>query len=307
MRQDYPHYKIRRRKRCTFLAHLLVLVLLFLASQDARATSRALVVGISNYDRMTTGWATIHGANDVDLLLPRLKKNGFTDIATLTDKKATKKNIVGALQTLARRSRPGDKIYFHFSGHGQPVRDDNGDEGKGKGFDESIVPYDACRDNLKMNGTYNGQNHLIDDELSLLLDDIKKKLGPEGELMVVVDACYSRGIQKDESTDVDPELMRYVRGTDIPFMPRGTISTPYPKNFTPGARMYVITACDSNERNIEYRSPTGKIYGSLSYYIYTLLKTDADFTRWSECFRDKKYLNTGIFQSSQHPSVKVFD
>lgn len=270
------------------------------------ATERALLVGIGKYDRIKTGWNIIHGDNDVALLRPLLAKRGFSDIVTLINEQATKDRIVGALKAFADRCQQGDKVYFHFSGHGQPIRDDNRDEGRTKKYDESIIPYDACRDSRKMNGKYVGQYHLIDDELCPLLDAIKRKLGPEGELFVVVDACFSKGIQKDEMTDIDPELFRYIRGTNIAFAPPGRITVKSPEGFSKGAKLTVVTACRENERNFEYKAPSGKMYGSLSYYISILLKSDTDFSRWRKCFRDKAYLGRGIFQAIQHPSVEVF-
>lgn len=270
------------------------------------ATNRALLVGIGKYDRMKTGWSVIHGDNDVALLLPLLKKRGFDDIVTLTNEKATKARIVKELTLLAKRCQEGDKVYLHFSGHGQPIRDDNNDEGVLKKYDESIIPYDACRDSRKMNGTYSGQYHMIDDELCPLLDAVKRKLGADGELFVAVDACFSKGIQKDEMTDIDPELIRYVRGTNYAFTPPGRITVKSPKGFTKGAIITVVTACQDNERNFEYKAPSGRMYGSLSYYISILLKSNADFSRWRRCFSEKSYINRGIFQSIQHPSIKIF-
>ena len=285
---------------------LIVTFLLSVSVFTGLATNRALLVGIGKYDRMKTGWNVIHGDNDVALLQPLLKKRGFGDIITLRNEQATKARIVEALIQLAERSEKGDKVYFHFSGHGQPIRDDNHDEGVLKKYDESIIPYDACRDSRKMNGTYSGQNHLIDDELCLLLDAIKRKLGNDGELFVAVDACYSKGIQKDEMTDIDPELIRYVRGTNYAFTPPGRITVKSPKEFTKGAILTVVTACQENERNIEYKAPSGKIYGSLSYYTSILLKSNADFSQWRKCFSEKSYMNRGIFQSFQHLSFEIF-
>ena len=159
----------------------LILIVLFSAPVlSGLATNRALLVGIGKYDRMKTGWNVIHGDNDVDLLRPLLQKRGFSDIVALTNEQATKAKIVNELNALAERCQSGDNVYFHFSGHGQPIRDDNGDEGKSKKYDESIIPYDACRDSRKMNGKYVGQYHLIDDELCPLLYSIKLKLGQDG-------------------------------------------------------------------------------------------------------------------------------
>lgn len=288
------------------IRRLLLIVLLSVTAMSCLATERALLVGIGRYDQAKTGWNIIHGDNDVALLQPLFQKQGFSDIVILANENATKAKIVDALKALAQRCKRGDKVYFHFSGHGQPIRDDNRDERKGKKYDESIIPYDACRDSRKMNGKYAGQFHLIDDELCPLLDAIKRKLGADGELFVAVDACFSKGIQKDEMTDLDPDLLRYIRGTNYAFTPPGRISVAKPKDYTPGAKLTVVTACQENERNMEYKAPNGKMFGSLTYYISILLKSDADFNRWRRCFQNRDYVNRRIFQSFQHPSIEIF-
>ena len=285
-------------------------ILVVISLVSVNATNRALIVGIGNYDQLATGWTKIHGDKDVELLKPLFEKRGFTDIVTLINEQATKRSIVEALVDLEKRSQPGDKIYFHFSGHGQPVRDDNHDEMGGKKYDESIIPYDACRDNLKMGGKYEGHNHLIDDELSPLLNNIKVKIGTKGELFVVVDACYSKGIQKDEVTDIDPDILKYTRGTDQPFVPKTGSkyleNIPKPKEFVRNGNMTVVTACQSNESNYEYKVDARTRYGSLSYCIYILLKTNADYSRWRGFFENSEYLGRNIFQPIQHPSIEIF-
>lgn len=288
----------------------LIIIIFTMVAFITNATNRALLVGIGLYDQMKTGWSQIHGDKDVELLKPLLKKQGFHDIVAITNSEATKAAIVKELKSLAERSKPGDKIYFHFSGHGQPVRDDNKDEEKfGKKYDESIVPYDACRDNLKMGGKYVGQNHLIDDELAPLFDAIKKKIGKKGEFLVVIDACYSKGIQKDEVTEIDPDILKYARGSDQPFVPKpGSVylaNLPKPKEFSAGSEIIVITACGSEESNYEYKVNQNLRYGSLSYYISLLLKKDADFSRWKEMFIKRDYAKRKIFQSIQHPSIEI--
>ncbi|MBD5270232.1 MAG: caspase family protein [Bacteroides sp.] len=285
----------------------IVLVFVFLMTVvSSSATNRALLIGIGKYVRLKTGWNVIHGDNDVALLQPLLAKQGFTDMTVLINEQAIKARIVDELRNLASRCKDGDKVYLHFSGHGQPICDDNHDEGNGKKYDESIIPYDACRDSRKMNGTYRGQYHLIDDELCPLLDNIKRKLGMTGHLFVVVDACYSKGIQKDEFTETNPEVLRYLGGTDVAFTPPGRIPVKTLKGFTPGAKMTVVTACQETERNVEYKAADGKFYGSLSFYISILLKSDADFNKWRECFHTGAYRKRGIFQPSQHHSIEVF-
>ncbi len=116
---------------------LILTFITFLSAFDIYAENRALLVGIGQY-KHGTGWAAIHGDADVDLLESNLKANNYNDITVLKNSQATKSAIIRELSSLAIRCKPGDKVYFHFSGHGQPVTDCNGDEGE-KGVDESIV------------------------------------------------------------------------------------------------------------------------------------------------------------------------
>ncbi len=283
---------------------IIVFVLTCLSVVGLFADNRALLVGIGRYP-VYTGWSEIHGDADVRLLAPALKDKGYSDVKTLVNSEATKAAIVRELKSLTKRCKAGDKVYFHFSGHGQPVLDINGDEGK-KGFDEAIVPYDACKTiTSKVKGNYyNGENHLIDDELNPLFSDIKNKLGKNGELFIAIDACYSDDMERapgTEEADLPP-----TRGTNEKLDVKKTAdwtSMPKPKAYTPGARMYVVSACKSNERNFEYKAKDGKTYGSLTYFFFNELKDSANFKTWCDRIETKDY-KLHVFKSFQHPQVK---
>lgn len=286
---------------------IIVFVLTCLSVVGLFADNRALLVGIGRYP-VYTGWSEIHGDADVRLLAPALKDKGYSDVKTLVNSEATKAAIVRELKSLAKRCKAGDKVYFHFSGHGQPVLDINGDEGK-KGFDEAIVPYDACKTiSSKVKGNYyNGENHLIDDELNPLFSDIKNKLGKNGELFIAIDACYSDDMERapgTEEADLPP-----TRGTNEKLevmKTRAWTSMPKPKSYTSGAKMYVVSACKSNERNFEYKARNGKTYGSLTYYIHSLMERSMDFNIWSTSIETKKLSTPKIFQNFQHPQCQKY-
>lgn len=285
-------------------------------SATVLAANLALLVGIGKYDREKTGWSQIHGDKDVALLRQELLNNGFkeTDIVTLVNAGATKKEIFGELENLAKRCRPGDVVLFHFSGHGQRVSDLNGDEADG--WDEAVVPYDACKTPKFKNGErfYNGENHLIDDELNPLLDNIKRKIGPKGYLLVTVDACYSRGIEMESTGSfpkVDAERIGKARGADDVFHIKSDPSSrkaPKPKGFSKGGRMAVITACREDERNFQYKLPNSKIeYGSLSYSLYLLMRRRVKLREWERYFKEKEFEKDRIFCSEQHPKIVIYE
>ncbi len=275
-----------------------------------------MIVGIGEYDTERTGWSRLHGDKDVDILVDGLLKNGYDrkDIIIFKNQEATKSAIVNGLKRLAALCNSGDQVFFHFSGHGQPVTDLNGDEAKE--FDESIVPYDAYRSpRYKIDKKYyQAENHLIDDELNLLFNKILVKIGKRGTLFVSIDACYSQGLEMDDETSLSQEETLYagpLRGTSQIFRVSKSIhlkNLPMPGKFTRGGKLIVVSACKSDERNFEYRVPdTNLIYGSLSYYIADLLKKDANFSRWKKCFNEKKYQGRKIFVDAQHPTIKVYN
>lgn len=292
-----------------------VLTLLFalMVTIGCFATNRALLVGIGKYPKQTTGWKVIHGDADVALLKPLLVQQGFTDIHTLVNAEATKGAILSELNKLVASAKPGDKIYIHFSGHGQPIEDANGDEIEDDfPFDQSFIPYDAYRSPIK--GKYSGERHLIDDELTPILNKLKTKVGKNGGVFMAVDACYSRGMERGEGPELeaidDPDVLNSARGCGPrdAFVVPGRTSylkrVPKPKRFTPGnGTLTVVSACKADQRNFEYKV-NNRMYGSLSYYIATLLKNSADFSVWANAFTNHGYQSTGIFKY-QTPTIEI--
>lgn len=265
---------------------LLVFILLF--ANNAWGQSRyALLIGIGDYPE-GSGWNKIHGNNDVSIIKPTLIRQGFPEeaIILLLDTAATKTNILKSLDDLAARLRSGDVAYIHFSGHGQQVSDLNGDEEDG--FDEAWIPYDA---NKKYEaGVYEGNNHLIDDELNAIFTRLRVRVGARGKIIVVADACHSgsgsRGRHDDEV---------FVRGTGDKFiLPRQTnniIKKPEPTEWL------FVAACKPYQTNYEYRTPEGDYYGVLSYTIANEQK-QLDICKYSELLRE---WSKSVSEKSRYP------
>lgn len=269
------------------MKRILFIITISIFTQLVKAQNkRALLVGISDYQCINKygGWNNIHGKNDVDLLSTTLKDNGVS-VSCLSDKEATKSGITKALNKLLSQCKSGDIVYLHFSTHGQPFEDISGDEDDG--WDESIVPVDAPIEYTK--GKYEGENHLIDDELNEYCTKIRKAIGTNGTLYVVIDACHagkaSMGIEED-----------VIRGTKAGFTRSGRYYRPqkleksnyYNIPSSPSlGKVVFIEACRSYQVNKEIVEG-GKYYGALSYYINQVLSNRilSKDTQWVEAVKD---------------------
>lgn len=134
---------------------------------------KALLVGI-NY--VGTSSALRGCVNDVLALQTLLQDNGYAKegIKTLLNREATRANILNSLNNLIEHSEPGDRLFFHYSGHGTQTTDIDGDEADG--LDEALVPND-----------YKTAGLILDDELN----EIIEKLPANRTLLVLLDCCHS--------------------------------------------------------------------------------------------------------------------
>ena len=230
-------------------------ILIIISSTLTFAEKRALVIGIGTY-APDSGWDAINGDNDIALVQEMLQANGFSlnHIATLQNEQATYQNIQQALRALCQSAQKDDVIYIHFSGHGQQITDINHDEEDG--YDESWVPYDAP---IQPSDTYHGERHLTDDELNHSLSSLSQKVGTNGKITVISDACHSgTGTRKIGEANI--------RGTSAKFLLTKTTKAQY----TPQQEHWLhLSACMDGECNRQFIHD-GKAYGSLTYTLYLL-------------------------------------
>ena len=278
---------------------LLIISLLCLVSLVASAQrKRAFMVGISHYDTALTGyqWNNINGVEDVNLLSPILKKQGFT-LTTLLDEQATYDNITNQLSRFAEKTKKGDIVYLHFSAHGQPVEDTNGDEEDG--WDEAIIPIDAYK--LYKKSVYEGKKHLLDDQLNKYVQKIREKIGPTGFLYVVIDACHA-----GTSSRANDET---VRGTKVGFTYNNKVFKPSTQKkshykIEASAKMshvLYLEACRPDQINTEIKID-GKRYGPLSYNIAKALQVKAISTNANDFLNSVKasIINGGFWPNNQN-------
>lgn len=243
---------------------------------------RTLLIGIGHYPN-GSGWQEISSTNDIGLLKEMLSSY---DLQVLLDEEATHDNIKESIISLCKKTHKGDTILIHFSCHGQQMLPLN-DKEEIDNLDEALVPYDAYSTKTQ---TYDGRNHLRDDEMKNYLNSIRKAAGTNGLVLLTIDACFSDSMDKGSpkgktkyrggasifgANGLSCEKLQYlldhrtVEEVDPPLKKRGF------------ADILILSACKSFQRNREVII-RGKGYGSLSYAMYYSYKNFGmtDLHRW---------------------------
>jgi metacaspase-1 len=247
--------------------HLLLCLLSFFSYSFSQEKKIALVVAVGTYpDR--SGWDGLSSRNDLRYIKTALKNNGFKekDIDTLKDERATKKAIMLAIDRLINRAGKGDVVVFHFSGHGQQIFDDDKKRDELDGYDEAIIPYDAKARYDAVD--YQGQNHIRDDELNEKFILLRDRIGADGSLLVLLDACHSgtatrggvtrvRGMKDAlQAPEYRPNTSASSRNADRFFSESAALNVL--------SKMVVISASSHDQLNYETDDGVDGV-GSLSY------------------------------------------
>lgn len=147
--------------------------------------NKALLVGINKYpDPRNELRGCINDILDMEHFITETNKVYIKqDVKKLTDRQATKKEIVSQLKWLVEGAQAGDQLLFHYSGHGAqaptlyPKLESDG-------LDEIICPYD-----------FDGSNAttLRDKEFAQLFARIPKGV----HFVWISDSCHAEDLSRD--------------------------------------------------------------------------------------------------------------
>lgn len=220
---------------------------------------RALLVGINRYPD-----APLRGCiNDVVDMAKHLHGHGFddTEISLLTDRRATARNVTAALQRLVSGVKRGDRIYFHFSGHGVQVPTRNPQQ-ELDGMDEAICPVDF--------DWSNEATILRDKELF----EIFKGL-PEGvEAVWVSDSCHSGDLSRGMHPAEKPRFMDPPEDVawELEVVKRRVLRRrPLGRRSTERLNIALISGCAPNQTSAD-ATFGGRYNGALTYNLIQALK-----------------------------------
>jgi len=140
---------------------------------------KALFIGINYFGTQAELKGCINDVKNVSALV--CQRFGFNNCTYLTDdqqdpsKKPTYDNIINGMKWLVEGAKPGDSLFFHYSGHGGTAKDSESDEIDG--FDETILPLD-----------YSSKGQIVDD---VIYENLVKPLPQGCRLTAVFDSCHS--------------------------------------------------------------------------------------------------------------------
>lgn len=222
-------------------------------------TQKALLVGINTYPSSPLA-GCIHDIQDMATFL--VEKAGFkeAEIRLLADSRATTPAIRARLNWLLKDLAPGDRILFHYSGHGAQVatRDIKGEV---DGLDECICPVDF---------DWTDPHMIRDKEFHALFARI-----PAGVHFVwISDSCHSgdlsRDLQRVRAMPSPPDIAwrtRVAQGQGR--------KARKPAEGLPGS---LISGCQDHQTSAD-ATFNGRPNGALTYFLLRELRRQGGTTR----------------------------
>jgi hypothetical protein len=224
--------------------------------------NKALLVGINKYP--TPGNELRGCVNDIldmqHYIAETNKVFAKENIKTLTDSRATKKEIVNQLKWLVADTAPGDSILFHYSGHGAqvPTRFHNVER---DGLDEIICPYD-----------FDGSDATTfrDKEFAQLFACIPKEV----HFVWISDSCHAEDLSREplQANDLNKTCYRNFHGA-APIMSRVDHDT-FNESLSPIVQPLngaLLSACASHELSAD-AIINNRFNGAFTYYLIQNLK-----------------------------------
>jgi len=200
----------------------------------AYAEDRALVIGINKYQYIGELPGCVKDATNIQQTFANLNIYQYSQTRILTDEQATRQAILDGLEWLSAGSKPGDKVLFYFSGHGDQQVDKNGDE-PDDGLDETLCPVDTSLTTRA--------NMIIDDEIDSYLQRLKDR-----KVLVIIDACHSGTITKGRPLPKGVKFKTPFLASSLPEKKGATIEAAVTKpSGEMSGEMVVYTAVGANQ------------------------------------------------------------
>jgi hypothetical protein len=169
----------------------------------------------------------------------------------------TRTNIIKQIEWLVAGLKPGENVYFHFSGHGGLTEDKNNDEKSGK--DSCIYPIqDKQCEKIK----------IIDDELR---EKLVNKIPTDSKCFAVLDCCHS-------GTGLD---LRYKYNFS-----NNKINTSTDLNYTDTLGSVIfLSGCKDIQKSADVQS-NGSAWGALTNTLTSIWNQSGTPISWADLIRE---------------------
>ena len=187
-----------------------------------------------------------------------IKKSPKDVVATNKSITPTYNTMVSYIKLLKNKTYENDVVYFHYSGHGSYVRDQNNDERDGK--DECLVPID-----------YNKYGFITDD----LIKSVIKDCNPKCKVIMVIDACHS-ATMADLRYQLDcksVQLEQNQTDSNAYLYQNWSYNFEYAENhkYSDSNNVFTISGCRDNQTSADAWI-NNKYQGALSYHFMKTLE-----------------------------------
>ncbi|MEM7476517.1 MAG: caspase family protein, partial [Planctomycetota bacterium] len=297
--------RLARSLRCVSAAWTLLFFLpLGLRAQDTEGGKYALLIGVDEYANLSPAEQLDGSANDIALISSVLTSRFNFDqdnIIQRLNSEATGAGIRSAFAELVEKieslpdNSPTAQVYFHFSGHGSQILDQeegHQDRDEQDGLDETLVPHDAERQG--------GAQDIRDDEINDLINQVVgDPENPKARVILVYDCCHS-GSGARGATKVR-QLSRKIADSSKP-------ENVTRKRLPPG--VVFLSACHETEVEPEFQE-NGKTYGLLTRFLSQVLTEHASLSELSydslhDAIRSRYQTNRKVVQAP-HPQLEASD
>lgn len=232
--------------------------------------NRAFLVGINKYNCGQNLNGCVNDVTDMSQFL--LNKCGFraTDIQMVTDSRATTVAIETGLRWLVTGLHAGDRVLFHYSGHGAQMP--LGGIGEYKGLDDVICPCDFNWD----------PNYAISDQY---FHNLFSSVPTGVELVWVSDSCHagdldremsdftSNGLRQSRTMLRPPEVvLKILASRDLNIQPMSITKAASSLN-----NVALIAGCHSDQTSADAYF-NGRYNGALTHFLLQQLNQEDGLT-----------------------------
>ncbi|WP_443938166.1 tetratricopeptide repeat protein [Pedobacter sp. MW01-1-1] len=203
--------------------------------------TRAVVVGISSYPRLSKEKQLVYADKDAELFNEYLLVSKLVSESKLIiNKEASASNVLLQIDAVLRKSVPNDKVIIYFAGHGDVAKDQT------KNQDDAYLLCNLASTNA---------DYSITDAISLsVLQQIIAESAKKGiSVTLITDACHSGKVASSEAA-------------------ANSVATLLIKEWD---RVVKLASCQSNELSYE-DVKWGNGHGVFTYYLVKGLSYEAD-------------------------------